>query len=104
MDTNLNRQQAIEKIAAGIANASQFPPKLAAALWGEDTLPLAVAAVDALGLWPEADPDLEERDGEGFTAAERAESLERAERAYGTLPTPEQVARSKGAARAPAES
>jgi len=39
------------------------------------------------------------RDAEGFTAAERAESLARAERVYGTLPTPEQLARSKAEAR-----
>ena len=39
------------------------------------------------------------RDADGLTARERAESLDRANRVYGTLPSPEQLARSKAAAR-----
>lgn len=39
------------------------------------------------------------RDGDGLTARERAESLERANRVYGTLPSSGQVARSKADAR-----
>jgi hypothetical protein len=39
------------------------------------------------------------RDADGLTARDRAESLDRANRVYGTLPTSAQVARSKADAR-----